>query len=58
MKTLVYKFYYKAFTVFLALLVITSCSDDDEFKAPTYTSTPGEALLNLPLNNQECELQI
>ncbi|WP_242092886.1 right-handed parallel beta-helix repeat-containing protein [Aestuariivivens sediminicola] len=56
MKTLVYKFYYKAFTVFLALLVITSCSDDDEFKAPTYTSTPGEALLNLPLNNQECEI--
>ncbi|WP_242082405.1 right-handed parallel beta-helix repeat-containing protein [Aestuariivivens sediminis] len=56
MKTLVYTFYYKALTVFLALLIITSCSEDDEFKAPTYTSTPGQATLSLPLNNQECEI--
>lgn len=55
MKTVTYINNLKVLVVFIAVAMMTSCSNDDE-KVPVYTSTPGSAVLNLPLNNQECEV--
>ena len=55
MKTTKYIFNFKALLVFAASVFFISCSDDDGGK-PRYTSTPGEAVLIAPLNNQECEI--
>ena len=59
MKTLKYITNFKALMVFMAATMMVSCSSDDNgvvAKGPVYTSTPGQAVLDLPLNNQECEV--
>tara|TARA_R110002050_G_scaffold286121_2_gene436301 strand:- start:34699 stop:36558 length:1860 start_codon:yes stop_codon:yes gene_type:complete len=55
MKTIKYIFSTKALLVFIASVLVISCSKD-EVKTPTYTATPGKSVLTLPLNNQECEV--
>lgn len=55
MKSTTYIFNVKALLVFIVSLFILSCSDDDGDK-PTYDTTPGQAVLVVPLNNQQCEI--
>ena len=54
MKSIKNIFSFKTLMVLTTIGLLTSCSDDEVSK--TYTSTPGEAALSLPLNNQECEV--
>ncbi|MCH4551719.1 right-handed parallel beta-helix repeat-containing protein [Aestuariibaculum lutulentum] len=54
MKSIKNIFSFKILMVLTTIGLLTSCSDDEVSK--TYTSTPGEAALSLPLNNQECEV--
>ena len=54
MKTIKYLLNIKVLLVFVASMLIFSCSDEEE-GTPTYLTTPGQSVLILPLNNQECE---
>jgi len=55
MKTIKHIINLKAILVFIASAFLFSCSSDDD-GIPTYSGTPGKAILTLPINNQECEL--
>lgn len=55
MKTTKYIFKFKALLVFIASVLIISCSSDNGGN-PSYFTTPGQAMLSLPLNNQQCEV--
>ena len=55
MKTTKYLFNFKALLVFIASALMISCSNDDGDNT-TYNTTPGQAVLVLPLNNQQCEV--
>lgn len=54
MKTIKYLLNTKVLLVFIASILIFSCSDEEE-GVPTYETTPGQAVLLLPSHNQECE---
>jgi hypothetical protein len=55
MKISKYIFNFKTLLVFIASVQLISCSNDDG-ENPTYDTTPGQAVLVLPLNNQQCEV--
>lgn len=55
MKITKYIFNVKTLLVFIVSVFILSCSDDEGDK-PTYDTTPGQAILVVPLNNQQCEI--
>ncbi|GGK10524.1 hypothetical protein GCM10007962_00830 [Yeosuana aromativorans] len=55
MKTVTYINNLKVLMVFIGAVIMTSCSKNDD-KTISYTTTPGEAALSLPLNNQTCEV--
>jgi hypothetical protein len=55
MKISKYIFNFKTLLVFIASVLMISCSNDDG-ENPTYDTTPGQAVLVLPLNNQQCEV--
>ena len=56
MKTTKYIFNFKLLSVLISSVLIISCSNDDGDNNPTYFNTPGQAVLALPLNNQQCEV--
>lgn len=56
MKTTKYIFNVSSLMVFIAGVLVCSCSSDDG--PPTYTDTPEKVTLVLPLNNQECEVGV
>jgi len=45
-----------ALVILMVGIFMVSCSDDDTVNKVKYTGTPGEALLQFPANNQECEV--
>ena len=51
-----YIFNFKTLLVFISSGLIISCSNDDGDNKPTFFTTPGQAVLALPLNNQQCEV--
>jgi hypothetical protein len=55
MKITKYIFNVKTLLVFIVSVFILSCSDDESDK-PTYDTTPGQAVLVVPLNNLQCEI--
>ena len=55
MKISKYIFNFKSLLVFIASVLMISCSNDDGDNT-TYNTTPGQAVLVLPLNNQQCEV--
>lgn len=55
MKTAKYIFSFKACLVIIASGLIVSCSNDNGENAGYFT-TPGQSMLSLPLNNQQCEV--
>lgn len=56
MQTTRYIFKFKGLLVFIASVLILSCTSDNEDKNPTFDATPGQAVLVVPLNNQQCEV--
>lgn len=55
MKATKYIFSFKTILVLVMGVAIVSCSSD-KVGPPTYFTTPGQAMLSLPLNNQQCEV--
>ncbi|WP_370479156.1 hypothetical protein [Tamlana flava] len=65
MKTTKYILKFRTLLVFVTSTLVISCSSDevtndtspyDEYAGPFYNTTPGTAVLGLPVNNQECEI--
>jgi len=58
MKTTKYIFNLKTLLVFITSVVMIACSnnDDEVSQGPSYDTTPGKAVLTLPLNNEPCEI--
>ena len=57
MKTTKYIYNFKTLLVFVANILIFSCSsNNEESKSPTYETTPGQAALVVPSNNEQCEV--
>lgn len=56
MQTAQYIFNFKTLLVFITSVLLISCSNDDGDTSPTFDTTPGQAVLLAPLNNQQCEV--
>ncbi|UKM66488.1 hypothetical protein GSB9_03078 [Flavobacteriaceae bacterium GSB9] len=57
MKTTKYILKFRTLLVFVTSALIIACSSDDENgQGPTFDTTPGNAVLTLPLNDEPCEI--